>query len=82
MWRYSPHQAWVSHLPEETKERVFVSCFNGDESKDETKVEISKLVIALSGRWGSDKNFHVEEISYDKLNVAYKELCIKSEGLC
>ncbi|MCI35433.1 gag-pol polyprotein, partial [Trifolium medium] len=51
-------------------------------SEDDKNNEVAKKVTAFTGRCESDDDSCDEEISFEELAAAYKELCVKSEEIC
>ncbi|KAI5389875.1 hypothetical protein KIW84_075255 [Lathyrus oleraceus] len=50
-----------------------------DESETE---ESANLVIALTGRWGSDEDSSDDEVTFEELATTYRKLCHKSVEVC
>lgn len=64
-----------SDIKKDNKRRVI----SVDNSLSKNDKEASKKVIALIGRYESDKDSYNIDPSYEELPVSYKELCEKIE---
>ncbi|XP_050896014.1 uncharacterized protein LOC127102712 [Lathyrus oleraceus] len=64
------------------KKILYISWSDEDNSESELEEEVYKHVTALIGIWESDEDSCDEELFYEELVAAYRELCIRSEEVC
>lgn len=64
------------------KKSLVVSWSNEDNSEGEVENEYAKNVTALTGIYMSDAESCDKELTYEELDISYKELYTKSEDIC